>query len=90
MLPCGAGKTVVGIAAMQLLQTNTLVLTTNTVAVRQWVREILDKTTLTTDQVGEYTGEQAGDNAHQVAQKWREQNPDLLENYTIWADDLDL
>jgi DNA excision repair protein ERCC-3 len=57
VLPCGAGKTVVGIAAMHLLQTNTLVLTTNTVAVRQWVREILDKTDLTEDQVGEYTGE---------------------------------
>ena len=57
VLPCGAGKTVVGIAAMHLLQTNTLVLTTNTVAVRQWVREILDKTGLGEDQVGEYTGE---------------------------------
>lgn len=57
VLPCGAGKTVVAIGAMQLLQTNTLVLTTNTVAVRQWVREILDKTSLTDDQVGEYTGE---------------------------------
>jgi len=58
VLPCGAGKTVVGIAAMHLLQTNTLVLTTNTVAVRQWCREILDKTDLRADQVGEYTGEQ--------------------------------
>ncbi|MEC9047568.1 MAG: DNA repair helicase XPB [Planctomycetota bacterium] len=57
VLPCGAGKTVVGIGAMHLLQTNTLVLTTNTVAVRQWVREILDKTSLTEVQVGEYTGE---------------------------------
>ena len=57
VLPCGAGKTVVGIASMRLLQTNTLVLTTNTVAVRQWVREILEKTSLTADQVGEYTGE---------------------------------
>ncbi len=58
VLPCGAGKTVVGIAAMHLLQTNTLVLTTNTVAVRQWCREVLDKTDLTAEQVGEYTGEQ--------------------------------
>lgn len=58
VLPCGAGKTVVGIAAMHLLQTNTLVLTTNTVAVRQWCREILEKTDLQKDQVGEYTGEQ--------------------------------
>lgn len=57
VLPCGAGKTVVGIAAMHLLQTNTLVLTTNTVAVRQWLREILDKTDLTEEHVGEYSGE---------------------------------
>ena len=39
---------------------------------------------------GEYTGEQAGENANAVAQKWREQNPDLLENYTTWANDLGL
>lgn len=58
VLPCGAGKTVVGIAAMHLLQTHTLVLTTNTVAVRQWCRELLDKTDLRPDQIGEYTGEQ--------------------------------
>jgi DNA excision repair protein ERCC-3 len=58
VLPCGAGKTVVGMAVMQLVQTNTLVLTTNTVAVRQWVRELLDKTTLGEGQVGEYTGEE--------------------------------
>ncbi|MBX3463508.1 MAG: DEAD/DEAH box helicase [Planctomycetes bacterium] len=58
VLPCGAGKTVVGLAAMELLQTNTLVLTTNTVAVRQWCAELLDKTDLGPDQVGEYTGDQ--------------------------------
>lgn len=57
VLPCGGGKTVVGIGVMHLLQTNTLVLTTNTVAVRQWVREILDKTDLREAQVGEYTGD---------------------------------
>ena len=57
VLPCGGGKTVVAIGVMNLAQTNTLVLTTNTVAVRQWVREILDKTDLTEDQVTEYTGE---------------------------------
>jgi raffinose/stachyose/melibiose transport system substrate-binding protein len=39
---------------------------------------------------GEFTGEQAGENAYQVTQKWREQNPDLLENYTTWAEDLAL
>jgi DNA excision repair protein ERCC-3 len=57
VLPCGAGKTIVGIAAIHLLQTNALVLTTNTIAVRQWCRELLDKTDLRSDQVGEYTGE---------------------------------
>ncbi len=56
VLPCGAGKTMVGIAAMALAQCATLILCPNTVAVRQWIRELLDKTDLTEDQVGEYTG----------------------------------
>ena len=57
VLPCGAGKTVVGIAAMCLLQKTTLVLTTSITAVKQWHREIVDKTTLTDDDVKEYTGD---------------------------------
>ena len=57
VLPCGAGKTIVGIAAMCLLEKSTLVLTTSITAVKQWRREILDKSTLTEDQVKEYTGE---------------------------------
>jgi DNA excision repair protein ERCC-3 len=57
VLPCGAGKTVVGIAAMALMGRSTLVLTTGITAVKQWHREILDKTDLTEDQVCEYTGE---------------------------------
>jgi DNA excision repair protein ERCC-3 len=57
VLPCGAGKTVVGIAAMALMQRSTLVLTTGITAVKQWRRELLDKTDLTEDQVVEYTGE---------------------------------
>lgn len=57
VLPCGAGKTIVGLAAMALLQKSTLVLTTSITAVKQWRREILDKTSLTEDQVAEYTGE---------------------------------
>ena len=56
VLPCGAGKTIVGMAAMAQLQTSTLILTPNTVAVRQWMTEILDKTTLGADMVGEYSG----------------------------------
>ena len=57
VLPCGGGKTVVALGVMQMAQTNTLVLTTNTVAVRQWVREVLDKTDLREEQVAEYTGD---------------------------------
>ena len=56
VLPCGAGKTVVGIRLMELYQTQTLVLTTNRSAVDQWIRELLERTTLTEDEVGEYTG----------------------------------
>ncbi|HJM55701.1 MAG TPA: DNA repair helicase XPB [Planctomycetota bacterium] len=57
VLPCGAGKTVTGMAAMAKVGAKTLILTTNTVAVRQWKQELLDKTELTEDQVGEYTGD---------------------------------
>ncbi|HIG88017.1 MAG TPA: DEAD/DEAH box helicase [Planctomycetes bacterium] len=58
VLPCGAGKTVTGMAVMELVGAKTLILTTNTVAVRQWREELLDKTELTSDQVGEYTGDE--------------------------------
>ncbi len=54
VLPCGAGKTVVGVGAMARLGMRTLVLCTGSTAVRQWKREILARTTLTEEQVGEY------------------------------------
>lgn len=57
VLPCGAGKTVIGITAMSMVKQNTLILTTNLTALRQWKRELADKTTLTEDQIGEYSGE---------------------------------
>ncbi len=57
VLPCGAGKTVVGMGAIDKLQCHTLILTPSTIAVRQWITEILDKTNITPDQIGEYTGE---------------------------------
>lgn len=60
VLPCGAGKTVVGITVMELLQTQTLILTSNVTSVRQWVNEIIDKTTLCPGQVTEYTGQHKG------------------------------
>ena len=57
VLPCGAGKTIVGMAIMEMLKTSTLIITTNISAVHQWIDELLDKTNLTTDQIAEYSGE---------------------------------
>lgn len=57
VLPCGAGKTIVGIGVMEILQTETLILVTNTIALRQWRDELLDKTTLAEDMIGEYSGD---------------------------------
>ncbi len=56
VLPCGAGKTIVGAAAMSVAKTNTLILVTNTVSARQWKSELLKRTTLTEDEIGEYSG----------------------------------
>jgi len=56
VLPCGAGKTIVGISCMQKLQTSTLILTTGVTAIRQWKAELLDKTDLTDEDIGEYSG----------------------------------
>ena len=57
VLPCGAGKTVVGMTIMSMLKTSTLIVTTNISAVHQWIEELLDKTDLTKDNIAEYTGE---------------------------------
>lgn len=57
VLPCGAGKTIVAVGAMVALQCQTLILTANTVALRQWRDELLDKTSLTSEEIGEYSGE---------------------------------
>jgi DNA excision repair protein ERCC-3 len=56
VLPCGAGKTLVGAAAMAHAQSTTLVLVTSTVAARQWRDELLRRTSLTDDEIGEYSG----------------------------------
>jgi DNA excision repair protein ERCC-3 len=56
VLPCGAGKTIVGAAAMARAGATTLILVTNTVAARQWREELLKRTTLTEDEIGEYSG----------------------------------
>ena len=56
VLPCGAGKTIVGAAAMARAQATTLILVTNTVSARQWRDELLRRTSLTEDEIGEYSG----------------------------------
>lgn len=58
VMPCGSGKTIVGIGVMAKLQTETLILSTNITAVRQWIEELCEKTTLNRELIGEYTGEQ--------------------------------
>lgn len=57
VLPCGAGKTVTGMAIMDKIKAETLILTTNITALRQWKQELLDKTTITEEDIGEYSGE---------------------------------
>lgn len=57
VLPCGAGKTIVGMTVMDMLKTSTLIITTNISAVHQWIDELLDKSNLTKDDIAEYSGE---------------------------------
>ncbi len=57
VLPCGAGKTIVGLSVMSALATNTLILTSNVSATHQWIRELLEKTDLTEEDIGEYSGD---------------------------------
>lgn len=57
VLPCGAGKTIVGILTMADLNTETLILTTSIMAVRQWIDELIHKTDIKPEQIGEYSGE---------------------------------
>ena len=88
-LPCGAGKTIVGMRVMSLVGTKTLILTTNTVAVHQWRRELLDKTELSEDQIGEYTGE--GKSVCDVTIStyqmltWRRSKSDAFEHFGLFS-----
>ncbi len=58
VLPCGSGKTIIGIGILCYLKMNTLIITPNTISLRQWKKEILNKTNLNKDQIGEYSGEE--------------------------------
>ncbi|MHA1636587.1 MAG: DNA repair helicase XPB [Candidatus Thorarchaeota archaeon] len=88
VLPCGAGKTMVGIGAMNQLQTSTIILCPNVIAVRQWIQELLDKTTLTPDQIGEYTGAEKTIRPVTVATyqilTWRRSREDDFEHFGIF------
>ncbi len=89
VLPCGAGKTVVGMGVMNLVGTKTLILTTNTVAVRQWREELLDKTELTEDEVGEYTGDQKNVSPVTITTyqmlTWRRSKTDDFEHFSLFS-----
>jgi DNA excision repair protein ERCC-3 len=90
VLACGAGKTIVAMAAMSLAKTRTLILATNQAAVSQWVREILDKTELTADQVGMYTGEEKVIKPVTVATyqilTWRRSKEEAFEHLHLFED----
>jgi len=58
VLPCGAGKTIVGIGILEKVRSQALILTSNVTALRQWKRELLEKTNLEEDAIGEYSGEE--------------------------------
>jgi DNA excision repair protein ERCC-3 len=88
VLPCGAGKTVVGIGVMHVVGTKTLILTTNTVAVRQWRDELLDKTQLRPEDVGEYTGDEKNVcpvtiTTYQML-TWRRSRTDKFEHFGLF------
>ncbi|NOT30215.1 MAG: DEAD/DEAH box helicase [Planctomycetes bacterium] len=89
VLPCGAGKTVVGLTVMGLVGEKTLILTTNTVAVRQWREELLDKTELTSADVGEYTGDEKSVRPVTVSTyqmlTWRRSKTDAFEHFALFS-----
>ena len=88
VLPCGAGKTMVGIGAMHELQTSTIILCPNVIAVRQWIAELLDKTTLRPEDIGEYTGANKEIRPVTVATyqilTWRKSREDKFKHFKIF------
>ncbi|TFG32674.1 helicase [Candidatus Thorarchaeota archaeon] len=88
VLPCGAGKTMVGIGAMYKLQTSTLILAPNVIAVRQWIAELLDKTTLQPEDIAEYTGDSKDIRPVTVATyqilTWRRTKSSEFEHFKIF------
>ncbi|MBB3110484.1 DNA excision repair protein ERCC-3 [Paenibacillus phyllosphaerae] len=90
VLPCGAGKTVIGIGAMSRLCCDTLILTSNVTSVKQWKRELLDKTTLSPEMIGEYAGTSKRVNPVTIATyqilTHRKQNMDDFEHMKLFSE----
>jgi DNA excision repair protein ERCC-3 len=90
VLPCGAGKTVVGMTIMSMLKTSTLILTTNVAAVHQWINELLDKTDLLPEEIGEYTGDRKSVQAVTVATyqilTWRPSKDGPFPHFSIFSE----
>lgn len=88
VLPCGAGKTVVGMGVMELVRSSTLILTTNVAAVHQWIDELLDKTELTEEMIGEYSGAHKEVRPVTVATYqilvWRRDRNDVFPHFDIF------
>ncbi len=58
VMPCGSGKTIIGMSCIAQIQSSTLILTTSVTSIRQWIDELLDKTTIMSDQIGEYSSKE--------------------------------
>ena len=91
VLPCGSGKTIVGIEIMLRLRTRTLIMAPNVAAVHQWIRELLDKTDLTPDMIGEYSGEAKEIKPITVSTyqilTWREnRDSDIYPHFSLFRD----
>lgn len=90
VLPCGAGKTIVAIATIQKYQTATLILTTNVAAVHQWQNELLDKTSLTEKEIGEYSGDKKNIKPITIATyqiiTWRANTDDEFPHFNLFKD----
>jgi DNA excision repair protein ERCC-3 len=99
VLPCGSGKTIIGMAAMALVKAHTLILTPSVTAARQWIREILQKTNLKKEQVKEYSGDlkeigpvtiatyQILTQRKRKPKKQEETDNEILENKKLEADE---
>lgn len=90
VLPCGSGKTIVGMIVMAMLKTGTLILAPNVSAVYQWKRELLDKTTVKEDDIGLYTGEEKEIRAITIATyqvlTWRPSNDAPFPHFKIFKE----